>query len=214
MVDCPSSGSRTQVGSVTTGHWESRRFRGGPCRARATRNQLIQIRGLVKDLIVSFDFVDYRQGSKRVQPMHEHPPFLPDRDLSGTNGKQVGFSFLTGQLSDQSHVTDQMRDKLPRLSGLMDDSEEDVLAYMTFPHQHRTKLHSTNPIERLNGEIKRRTDVGGIFPNEAAIRRLVGAILMEQTEKWTVQRAPHMTLETLAPVCDDPIISLPATQTD
>ena len=79
--------------------------------------------------------------------------------------------------------------------------------------QHRTKLHSTNPIERLNGEIKRRTDVVGIFPNEAAIRRLVGAILMEQTEEWTVQRARYMTLETLAPVCDDPIISLPATQT-
>ena len=96
----------------------------------------------------------------------------------------------------------------------MDDAEEDVLAYMTFPQQHRTKLHSTNPIERLNGEIKRRTDVVGIFPNEAAIRRLVGAILMEQTEEWTVQRAPYMTLETLAPVCDDPIISLPATQTD
>ncbi|WP_201722414.1 transposase, partial [Sulfitobacter sp. HI0129] len=102
----------------------------------------------------------------------------------------------------------------PRLSGLMDDAEEDVLAYMTFPQQHRTKLHSTNPIERLNGEIKRRTDVVGIFPNEAAIRRLVGAILMEQTEEWTVQRARYMTLETLAPVCDDPIISLPATQTD
>jgi len=72
----------------------------------------------------------------------------------------------------------------------------------------------TNPIERLNGEIKRRTDVVGIFPNEAAIRRLVGAILMEQTEEWTVQRARYMTLETLAPVCDDPVISLPATQTD
>ena len=60
-------------------------------------------------------------------------------------------------------------------------------------------MHSTNPIERLNGEIKRRTDVVVIFPNEAAIRRLVGAILMEQTEEWTVQRARYMTLETLAP---------------
>ena len=82
-----------------------------------------------------------------------------------------------------------MRGKMPRLSGLMDAADEDVLAYMTFPQQHRTKLHSTNLIERLNGEIKRRTDVVGISPNEAAIRRLVGAILMEQTEVWTVDRA-------------------------
>ncbi len=72
----------------------------------------------------------------------------------------------------------------------------------------------TNPIERLNGEIKRRTDVVGIFPNEASIRRLVGAILMEQTEEWTVQRARYMTLETLAPVCDDLNVSLPAAQSD
>lgn len=82
------------------------------------------------------------------------------------------------------------------------------------PGQHRTKLHSTNPIERLNGEIKRRTDVVGIFPNEASIQRLVGAILMEQTEEWTVQRARYMTLETLAPVCDDLSVSLPAAQSD
>jgi len=96
----------------------------------------------------------------------------------------------------------------------MDDAEVEVLAYMTFPQQQRTKLHSTNPIERLNGEIKRRTDVVGIIPNDAGILRLVTAILMEQTEEWTVQRARYMTLETLALVCDDPIINLPATQTD
>ena len=80
---------------------------------------------------------------------------------------------------------------------------------MTFPPQHRARLHSTNPIERLNGEIKRRTDVVGIFPNEASIRRLVGAILMEQTEEWTVQRDRYMSLETLASLCDDPNVSLP-----
>lgn len=110
------------------------------------------------------------------------------------------------------NVADQMRAKLPRLAALMDSAEEDVLAYTTFPPQHRAKLHSTNPIERLNGEIKRRTDVVGIFPNEAAIRRLVGAILMEQTEEWAVQRSRYMTLETLAPVCDDPMRSLAAAQ--
>lgn len=60
---------------------------------------------------------------------------------------------------------------------------------MTFPTQHRAMLHSTNPLERLNGEIKRRTEVVGIFLDEAAITRLVGAILLEQNDEWAVQRA-------------------------
>jgi putative transposase len=92
----------------------------------------------------------------------------------------------------------------------MDEAEPDVLAYMSFPAQHRAKLHSTNPIERLNGEIKRRTEVVGIFPNEDAIARLVGAILIEQNDEWAVQRARYMTLETIAPLSDDPLVGLPA----
>ena len=80
---------------------------------------------------------------------------------------------------------------------------------MSFPPQHRTKLHSTNPLERLNGEIKRRTEVVGIFPNEAAITRLVGAILLEQNDEWAVQRARYITLESMAPVGDDPLVGLP-----
>ena len=70
--------------------------------------------------------------------------------------------------------------------------------------------YSTNLIERLNGEIKRRTKVVGIFPNEQAIVRLVGAILLEQNDEWAVQRARYMTLETIASLSDDPIVSLPA----
>ncbi len=108
-------------------------------------------------------------------------------------------------------IADQLRPKVPKLAALMDEAEPDVLAYMTFPAQHRLKLHSTNPLERLNGEIKRRTDVVGIFPNEAAITRLVGAILLEQNDEWAVQRARYMTLETIAPMSDDPIVSLTAT---
>lgn len=79
---------------------------------------------------------------------------------------------------------------------------------MTFPKQHWTKLHSTNPIERLNGEIKRRTEVVGIFPNNDAIVRLVGALLLEQNDEWAVQRSRYMTLETIATISDDQLINL------
>ncbi len=106
-------------------------------------------------------------------------------------------------------MADQLRPKAPKLANLMDQAEPDVLAYMSFPKEHRTKLHSTNPLERLNGEIKRRTNVVGIFPNEAAITRLSGAILMEQNDEWAVQRARYMTLETIAPVSDNALIKMP-----
>src|SRR5690242_168420 len=76
----------------------------------------------------------------------------------------------------------------------MDDSEHDVLAYMTFPFQHRTKLHSTNPLERLNKKVKRRADIVGTFPNEASITRLIGAVLLEQNDEWLIQHR-YMQIE-------------------
>ena len=79
----------------------------------------------------------------------------------------------------------------------MDGAEADVLAYMAFPSQHRTKLHSTNPLERLNKEIKRRADVLGIFPNEDSITRLIDAVLLEQNDEWQLQ-CRYMQVEAMA----------------
>jgi putative transposase len=107
------------------------------------------------------------------------------------------------------HVADELRPRVPKLAALLDEAEADVLAYMGFPAPHRAKIHSTNPIERLNSEIKRRSDVVGIFPNEAAVTRLIGAVLLEQNDQWAVQRARYMSLETIAPLSDDPAVTLP-----
>jgi putative transposase len=107
-------------------------------------------------------------------------------------------------------VADQLRPTVPKLATLMDDAEADVLAYTAFPKEHWTKIYSTNGLERLNGEVKRRTEVVGIFPNEGAVKRLVGAILLEQNDEWAVQRSRFMTLESLAALSDDPIVKLPA----
>lgn len=95
------------------------------------------------------------------------------------------------------------------MSNIIDSAEHDVLAYMTFPRQHWAKLHSTNPIERLNGEIKRRTEVVGIFPTTMPSSDWSVPLLLEQNDEWVVQRSRYMTLETIATMSDDPLISLP-----
>jgi len=137
---------------------------------------------------------------------------------AGKSGRRVVSAFIATAFVQETPeaasvqwraVADQIRPKVPKLAAIMDDAEPDVLAYMTFPKEHRAKLHSTNPIERLNGEIKRRTEVVGIFPNDDAVR-LVGALLLEQNDEWAVQRARYMTLETISQMSHDPLISLPA----
>jgi transposase-like protein len=141
---------------------------------------------------------------------------------AGRNGRRVVSAFIATAFAQETaedariqwrRVADQLRPTVPKLAAFMDHTEQDVLAYMSFPAQHRTKLHSTNPLERLNGEIKRRTDVVGIFPDENAIIRLVGAILLEQNDEYAVQRCRYMTLESVAQLGDDPMVKLPTMAT-
>lgn len=96
-------------------------------------------------------------------------------------------------------VADAARASHPKLAEAMDEAEDDVLAYMDFPAAHRSKLHSTNGLERLNKEVKRRADVVGIFPNEASIIRLVGAVLMEANDEWQLQHR-YLSIEALAEI--------------
>jgi len=104
-------------------------------------------------------------------------------------------------------LIDAFVDPADKLAKLMREAEHDVLAFMSFPSDHWSQLHSTNSLERLNKEVKRRTNVVGIFPNDDAIVRLVGALLLEQNDEWAVTRR-YMSLETVAKVCEDQPIDI------
>jgi len=110
-------------------------------------------------------------------------------------------------------VADRLRERFRGVATLMDEARDDVLAYMSFHKSHWSQIRSTNPLERLNREVKRRTNVASIFPNEDAIVRLVGAILLEQNDEWAVTRR-YMSLETMTGLSNDPAVgtrAIPAT---
>lgn len=100
-------------------------------------------------------------------------------------------------------VADSLRPRFPTVSRLLEDAEQDILSYMAFPSQHWRQLHSTNPLERINREIKRRSNVVGIFPNRQAVIRLVGAVLMEQQDEWETGRR-YLSLESMKKTIEGP----------
>ncbi len=106
-------------------------------------------------------------------------------------------------------IADALREKQPKLSAMMDASCEDVLAYMDSPKEHWPQIASTPPLERLNKQVQRRTDVVGIFPDDEAIIRLVGAQMHEINDEWAVARR-YMSREALTRVLRNDTFKLPA----
>ena len=114
----------------------------------------------------------------------QSPPCAPMALCGSCDAQQPSPDEVHAQLD---RVTDQLQDRFPQVASLLDEAGPDVLAFSSFPAVHWKKIWSNNPLERLNKEIRRR-DVVGIFPNRPAVRRLVGAVLAEQHDEWTVGR--------------------------
>jgi transposase-like protein len=129
----------------------------------------------------------------RVHFMRNLLAHIPQRDKSMVAALvRMVFAQPNRQVAGQqlAETVKLMAKRWPNAAELLAAAEEDVLAYMAFPPEHWSRIYSTNPLERLIREIKRRTDVVGVFPDPAAVVRLVGAVLMERADEWEVERRP------------------------
>jgi transposase-like protein len=195
---------RREVLGVATGPSEAETFWTGFLRSLADRG----LRGV--KLVVADDHKGLRAAARRVfDATHQrcrvhwlrnalaHAP-AKSRTAVAAMLKTIFAQETKAEAETQwDAVADALREKNDRLGAMMDASRDDVLAYMDFPREHWAQISSTNPLERVNKEIKRRSDVVGIFPNDAAIIRLVGALMIETNDEWAVARR-YMGLESLA----------------
>jgi putative transposase len=211
-----NSDGRREVLGLAVGPSEAETFWTGFLRS-LTRRGLRGVKLVVSDAHVGLKAAISKVLKATWQRWRVH--FTRNVLAHATKGQRQMVAALIGtvfaqETSEAAHaqwglVTEQLVARFPKLRKLMEEAEHDVLAYFDFPREHRTKLHSTNTLERLNGEVKRRSDVVGIFPNERAIVRLVGALLLEQNDEWSIRRR-YVTLETLAGVDENAPVRLPA----
>lgn len=210
-----STDGRREVLGVATGPTEAETFWKGFLRSLADRG----LRGV--KLVIADDHKGLRAAASKVfhATLQRCRIHWMRNALAHVSTKQrpavtaMIKTIFAQETSQEAHkqwqtIADALRDRAPKLAEMMDAAREDVLAYTAFPKDHWPQISSTNPLERLNGEIKRRSDVVGIFPNDAAVIRLVGALMLEQQDEWAVSRR-YMSLESLAPVSDNPLIKLP-----
>ncbi len=223
----PGSSPRTAVGANTDGRREVLGLDVGPSEAETFWTEFLRSlarRGLrgVK-LVISDAHEGLKAAAARVlnatwQRCRVH--FMRNALAhAGKSGRRVVSAFIATAFAQEDaaagqaqwrKVADQLRPKLPKLATFM-DAGRDRRSRPTWASRKTIGPSSTPPTRwsALNGEIKRRTEVVGIFPNEAAILRLVGALLLEQNDEWAVQRCRYMTLESVSALSDDPLVSLP-----